>query len=109
MLLCAILSDTLNLQSPTTTEWDRLMVAVLVQLVGKKHIHYILHHTHHTPYTITHTTCRGAGHPVPGLPAVQGQVQRTRQSHPHAAHQRRPEGVFMCICICCCRCICTYR
>jgi manganese-dependent inorganic pyrophosphatase len=32
MLLCAILSDTLNLQSPTTTEWDRLMAAVLVQL-----------------------------------------------------------------------------
>ncbi len=32
MLLCAILSDTLNLQSPTTTEWDRLMVAVLVQV-----------------------------------------------------------------------------
>jgi manganese-dependent inorganic pyrophosphatase len=32
MLLCAILSDTLNLQSPTTTEWDRLMVTVLMQL-----------------------------------------------------------------------------
>jgi manganese-dependent inorganic pyrophosphatase len=32
MLLCAILSDTLNLQGPTTTEWDRLMVAILVQL-----------------------------------------------------------------------------
>jgi len=32
MLLCAILSDTLNLQTPTTTEWDRLMAAVLVQL-----------------------------------------------------------------------------
>ena len=29
MLLCAILSDTLNLQGPTTTDWDRLMVAVL--------------------------------------------------------------------------------
>ena len=29
MLLCAILSDTLNLLGPTTTEWDRLMVAVL--------------------------------------------------------------------------------
>lgn len=28
MLLCAILSDTLNLQGPTTTEWDRMMVAV---------------------------------------------------------------------------------
>lgn len=34
MLLCAILSDTLNLQGPTTTEWDRLMVAILVQLAG---------------------------------------------------------------------------
>ena len=32
MLLCAILSDTLNLQGPTTTEWDRLMVAVLVKI-----------------------------------------------------------------------------
>lgn len=34
MLLCAILSDTLNLQGPTTTEWDRLMVAILVELAG---------------------------------------------------------------------------
>ena len=32
MLLCAILSDTLNLQGPTTTQWDRLMVAVLCEL-----------------------------------------------------------------------------
>lgn len=32
MLLCAILSDTLNLQGPTTTDWDRLMVAVLVHI-----------------------------------------------------------------------------
>jgi len=32
MLLCAILSDTLNLQGPTTTEWDRLMVAVLADI-----------------------------------------------------------------------------
>lgn len=44
MLLCAILSDTLNLQGPTTTEWDRLMVAMLsdiarvedVQLLASK-------------------------------------------------------------------------
>lgn len=41
MLLCAILSDTLNLQSPTTTEWDRLMVAVLVQLTGVEDIQYL--------------------------------------------------------------------
>lgn len=34
MLLCAILSDTLNLQGPTTTEWDRLMVAVLADVAG---------------------------------------------------------------------------
>ena len=34
MLLCAILSDTLNLQGPTTTEWDRLMVAVLAEIAG---------------------------------------------------------------------------
>ena len=32
MLLCAILSDTLNLQGPTTTEWDRLIVAVLSEI-----------------------------------------------------------------------------
>lgn len=32
LMLCAILSDTLNLQSPTTTEWDRLMVSVLVEI-----------------------------------------------------------------------------
>jgi manganese-dependent inorganic pyrophosphatase len=32
MLLCAILSDTLNLLGPTTTEWDRLMVAVLADI-----------------------------------------------------------------------------
>eukprot|EP00976_Prorocentrum_cordatum_P096971 1190803-Prorocentrum_minimum.AAC.1 len=31
MLLSAILSDTLNLRSPTTTEWDRRVVAMLVQ------------------------------------------------------------------------------
>lgn len=32
MLLSAILSDTLNLLGPTTTEWDRLMVAVLADI-----------------------------------------------------------------------------
>ena len=32
MLLCAILSDTLNLLGPTTTDWDRLMVAVLAEI-----------------------------------------------------------------------------
>merc|ERR1719223_628320 len=34
MLLCAILSDTLNLLGPTTTDWDRLMVAVLSDIAG---------------------------------------------------------------------------
>ena len=34
MLLSAILSDTLNLLGPTTTEWDRLMVAVLADICG---------------------------------------------------------------------------
>lgn len=29
VLLCAILSDTLNLQSPTTTDWDRILVTAL--------------------------------------------------------------------------------
>jgi inorganic pyrophosphatase/exopolyphosphatase len=38
MLLCAILSDTLNLQGPTTTEWDRLMVAVLIELAEVDHV-----------------------------------------------------------------------
>ena len=32
MMLCAILSDTLNLLGPTTTEWDRMMVAVLAEI-----------------------------------------------------------------------------
>mmetsp|Transcript_33976 Transcript_33976/g.82167 ORF Transcript_33976/g.82167 Transcript_33976/m.82167 type:complete len:481 (-) Transcript_33976:162-1604(-) len=41
MLLCAILSDTLNLQGPTTTEWDRLMVAVLSELSGVDDIQFL--------------------------------------------------------------------
>jgi manganese-dependent inorganic pyrophosphatase len=32
VLLCAILSDKLNLQSPTTTEWDELMVTALAEI-----------------------------------------------------------------------------
>jgi hypothetical protein len=32
--LQAILSDTLNLRSPTTTEWDRKVVSMLVQYTG---------------------------------------------------------------------------
>merc|ERR1719310_867709 len=31
MLLCAILSDTLNMRSPTTTAWDKKIVSMLVQ------------------------------------------------------------------------------
>jgi len=38
MLLCAILSDTLNLQGPTTTEWDRLMVTILAEIAGVEDI-----------------------------------------------------------------------
>ena len=38
MLLCAILSDTLNLQGPTTTEWDRLMATVLTDIAGVKDV-----------------------------------------------------------------------
>ena len=34
MLLCAIISDTLNLQGPTTTYWDKTMVAVLAIIAG---------------------------------------------------------------------------
>lgn len=41
MLLCAILSDTLNLQGPTTTEWDRLMVAVLVELAEVEDVQFL--------------------------------------------------------------------
>jgi manganese-dependent inorganic pyrophosphatase len=44
MLLCAILSDTLNLQGPTTTEWDRLMVAVLVELADVKDVQELASH-----------------------------------------------------------------
>lgn len=32
VLLCAILSDTLNLKSPTTSEWDKLIVTILAEL-----------------------------------------------------------------------------
>ena len=38
MLLCAILSDTLNLMGPTTTDWDRMMVAILCAITGVKDI-----------------------------------------------------------------------
>jgi manganese-dependent inorganic pyrophosphatase len=38
MLLCAILSDTLNLLGPTTTSWDRLLVAVLADIAQVKDI-----------------------------------------------------------------------
>lgn len=41
MLLCAILSDTLNLLGPTTTEWDRIMVAVLCELTGVDDINFL--------------------------------------------------------------------
>lgn len=41
MLLCAILSDTLNLQGPTTTEWDRMMVAILVELAEVQDVQYL--------------------------------------------------------------------
>ena len=34
MLLCAIISDTLNLQGPTTTQWDKMMVAILAIIAG---------------------------------------------------------------------------
>jgi manganese-dependent inorganic pyrophosphatase len=38
MLLCAILSDTLNLMGPTTTDWDRMMVAILCEVAGVRNI-----------------------------------------------------------------------
>lgn len=41
MLLCAILSDTLNLQGPTTTEWDRLMVTILEELAEVDDVQFL--------------------------------------------------------------------
>mmetsp|Transcript_15161 Transcript_15161/g.24655 ORF Transcript_15161/g.24655 Transcript_15161/m.24655 type:complete len:474 (-) Transcript_15161:37-1458(-) len=41
MMLCAILSDTLNLQGPTTTEWDRLVVAVLSEIAEVDDIQFL--------------------------------------------------------------------
>jgi manganese-dependent inorganic pyrophosphatase len=38
VLLCAILSDTLNLQSPTTTEWDELIVTALAEIADVEDI-----------------------------------------------------------------------
>ena len=38
MLLSAILSDTLNLRSPTTTAWDERIVAMLVQYTKVKDV-----------------------------------------------------------------------
>lgn len=38
LLLSAILSDTLNLRSPTTTSWDERLVAMLVQYVGMEDV-----------------------------------------------------------------------
>ena len=34
MLLCAIISDTLNLTGPTTTNWDKMMVSILAIIAG---------------------------------------------------------------------------
>lgn len=41
LLLCAILSDTLNLRSPTTTEWDRKVVSMLVQYTGVEDVNLL--------------------------------------------------------------------
>ncbi len=41
MLLCAILSDTLNLQGPTTTDWDRMIVAVLNEIAEVEDIQHL--------------------------------------------------------------------
>jgi manganese-dependent inorganic pyrophosphatase len=38
MLLSAILSDTLNLQGPTTTDWDRVIVSELVNFTGVSNV-----------------------------------------------------------------------
>mmetsp|Transcript_32084 Transcript_32084/g.37717 ORF Transcript_32084/g.37717 Transcript_32084/m.37717 type:complete len:464 (-) Transcript_32084:213-1604(-) len=44
MLLCAIISDTLNLMSPTTTQWDRMMVAILAIIAGVEDINLLASH-----------------------------------------------------------------
>jgi inorganic pyrophosphatase/exopolyphosphatase len=41
MLLCAIISDTLNLQGPTTTYWDKTMVAILAIIAGVEDINLL--------------------------------------------------------------------
>jgi manganese-dependent inorganic pyrophosphatase len=41
MLLCAIISDTLNLQGPTTTNFDRSMVSILAILAGVEDINLL--------------------------------------------------------------------
>lgn len=38
MLLCAILSDTLNLRGPTTTNYDKQMVSILAEIAGVQDI-----------------------------------------------------------------------
>ena len=39
LLLCAILSDTVNLTSPTTTLADRYIVPLLARFCGEQDIH----------------------------------------------------------------------
>jgi len=41
MLLCAILSDTLNLAGPTTTTWDKMVVAILTKIAGIDDINFL--------------------------------------------------------------------
>ena len=56
MLLCAILSDTLNLQGPTTTEWDRLMVRPRVRTFFVSSTALTQAPPRCTPPWFTHTT-----------------------------------------------------
>ena len=72
MLLCAILSDTLNLQGPTTTEWDRLIVAVLSEIaqVDGRFLILSLYVYYSFFAEIIHR------HPISGNAAVQGEVER---------------------------------
>jgi len=41
MLLCAILSDTLNLMGPTTTDWDRTMAALLCKIAEVDDVNFL--------------------------------------------------------------------
>lgn len=62
MLLCAILSDTLNLAGPTTTEWDKMMAAILSTIAGVDDINFLA--------TQQFKVCFATFSPFPAVPLV---------------------------------------